>query len=98
MRNFLPLILLFVTSCNTYKQSFDSCPGKGVPCTSVSDIEAMVVETSKGPDVFLPNENRTRRPVSTRNGIFESRILILDNPEDLCNDGHYIYLSEDSCD
>jgi conjugal transfer pilus assembly protein TraV len=98
VRRLLPVMLFFLASCNTYKQSFDSCPGRGVPCTSVSDIESMVVETTKGPDVFLPNENRTKRPVSSRTSAFESRILILDNPQDLCGDGHYIYLSEDFCD
>lgn len=98
MKRFLPAILFFLASCNTYKQSFDSCPGKGVPCTSVSDIESMIVETTKGPDVFLPNESRTKRPVSSRTSVFENRILILNNPQDICDDGHYIYFSEDSCD
>lgn len=39
------LFLLTLCSCQTYRSNFDCSPGKGVRCTSVTDIEKMIVET-----------------------------------------------------
>lgn len=36
-----------------YKRDFDCKPAEGVPCTSVTTLEKMIVETPCGPDVFL---------------------------------------------
>lgn len=46
----LPLIL---HSCAIYKRNFDCPPDMGIPCTSVSDLEQMILETADGPDLFL---------------------------------------------
>ena len=56
MRKFSWILLLAFSSCTGYRQNFDCPPGRGVPCTSVSDIEALIIETEEGPDVFLPEE------------------------------------------
>jgi hypothetical protein len=49
----IPLLLL--PSCAIYRRQFDCPPDQGVPCTSVTDLEQMIVETEKGPDIFLSN-------------------------------------------
>lgn len=36
-----------------YKKDFDCPPGNGIPCTSVSKLESMIVETQCGEDTFL---------------------------------------------
>jgi conjugal transfer pilus assembly protein TraV len=54
-------IFLFVgcsilSSCSIYNEHFDCEPPCGVPCTSVTDIESMIMETDKGPDVLVVPE------------------------------------------
>ena len=46
------IIAMFLTSCTTYKHSYDCPPGEGVACKSVSEIEGMITETKEGPDIF----------------------------------------------
>ena len=46
--------VISLTSCAIYQQEFDCPPPSGVSCTSVTDLESMIVETDKGPDLFLP--------------------------------------------
>lgn len=46
-------LTILLTSCGVYQRDFDCPPGVGVPCTSVTDIEAMIIETECGPDLFL---------------------------------------------
>lgn len=46
----------FASCSQVYEQTFDCPPAKGVPCTSVTDLEAMIVETKTGPDVFIGRE------------------------------------------
>jgi hypothetical protein len=36
-----------------YKKDFDCPPGEGIPCTSVTTLEKMIVESPCGPDIFL---------------------------------------------
>lgn len=48
---------LSFTSCAIYKQDFDCPPPCGVPCTSETDLESMVVETNRGPDLFVPEDS-----------------------------------------
>lgn len=50
LMSFLSLICL--SSCSIYQHDFDCPPPNGIPCTSVTEIEAMIVETSKGPDLL----------------------------------------------
>lgn len=51
---FLLPLLLCLNACAMYKQEFDCPVPQGVPCTSETDLEAMIIETSQGPDIFLP--------------------------------------------
>jgi hypothetical protein len=44
------------SSCSMYLQHFDCPPDPGVPCTSVTDLEKMIIETDEGPDIFLGKE------------------------------------------
>jgi hypothetical protein len=49
----LSSLACILSACESYKTSFDSCPGNGVPCTSVHNLEKMIVESDCGPDIFL---------------------------------------------
>lgn len=51
-RAILPLLFI-AGSCSVYENDFDCPPDIGVPCTSSSDIESMIIETDHGPDIFL---------------------------------------------
>jgi hypothetical protein len=46
-------LLLLLTSCSMYRKEFDCCPAEGVPCTPVTTLEKMIVESPCGPDIFL---------------------------------------------
>ncbi len=45
----------------------DCRPGRGVPCTSVTDIEAMIVENDNGPDFLIIDPNVAHPPVVPSN-------------------------------
>ncbi len=47
------LVPFLLSGCQVYRSNFDCTPGKGIPCRSVSEIEAMIAETTKGPDILL---------------------------------------------
>lgn len=47
------LICSLLSSCSIYKQQFDCPPPKGIPCTSVTEIESMIVETEQGADLLV---------------------------------------------
>jgi hypothetical protein len=49
----LLIFMLTLSSCSIYKDQFDCPPPCGIPCTSVTDIESMIVETEQGPDVLV---------------------------------------------
>ena len=54
MKIYLPLLLSIFTSCSMYKRNFDCCPTTGMPCTSVTTLEKMIVESpGGGPETFL---------------------------------------------
>ena len=57
MKYVLIILTLSLTSCTVYRQKFDCPPDPGVPCTSVTDLEQMVVETERGPDLFILSES-----------------------------------------
>jgi len=62
LKNFLNLsfslvvLSLWLSSCSVYKQQFDCPPPSGIPCASVTEIESMIVETDKGPDLIVKPE------------------------------------------
>ena len=51
------LMALF-SSCQAYKTGFDCPPKSGIPCKSVSEIEKMIVETERGPDLLVEREDK----------------------------------------
>jgi hypothetical protein len=86
-------IIFLTTSCQMYCTKFDCPPGEGVPCTSVTDIESMVIETNEGPDVLAGFQAWKKLipiipPCQTR------KVWVADtDTENGCHiDGHYIYI------
>jgi hypothetical protein len=47
------LLSFLLTSCQVYRSQFDCPPGCGVPCTPLTTLEKMIIETDEGPDLFL---------------------------------------------
>ncbi len=58
IRTLLLCLPLLFTSCAIYRQKFDCPPDPGVPCTSVSDLERMIIETESGPDIFVGEDTQ----------------------------------------
>lgn len=56
MRLALLFFLTMLSACSLYRNNFDCAPGMGMPCSSVSQIEAQVIETTQGPDIFLSSD------------------------------------------
>lgn len=89
-----PLCLLFIflihlSSCTIYRWQFDCPPDPGVPCTSVTDLEQMVIETEQGPDIFLSNPpTQCIAGIGKKVWINESQ-----TPDGCWIPGHYIYLN-----
>jgi conjugal transfer pilus assembly protein TraV len=50
------IFLLLLSSCSVYKQQFDCPPPEGIPCASVTEIEAMILETESGADLLVVPE------------------------------------------
>jgi hypothetical protein len=46
-------LFLFLTSCSMYRRHFDECPVQSVPCTPVTTLEKMIVESPSGDDLFI---------------------------------------------
>lgn len=88
------LTVLSLCSCQVYRSNFDCCPVSGVPCTSVTELESMIVETQKGPDILLtcqlctPSED----PCFDANH-YTKRIWLNDRilPDGSLEQGHYVY-------
>lgn len=56
MKTCLAFLLLGMTlssCCCMYKSHFDSSPGEGVACTSLTTLEKMIIESPCGEDEFL---------------------------------------------
>jgi len=79
----LPLIF---TSCAIYQRQFDCPPDPGVPCTSVSDLEQMILETMDGPDIFLGAESSNAPAECSKKA---KKVWITPS----CGKGHYVYLN-----
>jgi hypothetical protein len=79
-------MVLSLTSCAMYQQDFDYSPPRGVPCTSQTDLEKMIIETDKGPDLFVPTENESDRIIANR----KVWICPYTNEEGCRFMGHYI--------
>ena len=101
MRYLTCLILCILTSCSMYKRDFDGIPSTGVPSTSVTTLEKMIVESPCGEESFtgcVPKLVEIQNKPSCKNSIsniqdepFQRRIWMApkgDRPV-------YIYFEED---
>ena len=79
--------LVLLPSCAIYRKQFDCPPDQGVPCTSLTDLEQMIVETDHGPDLFLTGE-----PVACKTLCKKVWISADYLPDGRWVPGHYIYL------
>ena len=109
MRAFHPTILfgflslLSLTSCAIYQQEFDCPPPCGVPCTSETDLESRVVETNKGPDLFVSIDKESYCPCRKCKesmrfcSALNRKVWICHHlTEDGCSfQGHYVYQAQD---
>lgn len=105
------IALTALCSCQVYKNDFDCPPCRGVPCTSVSDIQNMIVETPDGgPDLFVEKplkpsckSKRSGEKDYRKKGSYEKRIWVeQSNYNGACVQSHYIYFegegtSEEIC-
>lgn len=55
------LMCSLLASCSIYKQQFDCPPPQGIPCTSVNEIESLIVETAQGPDLLAVPANKQEK-------------------------------------
>lgn len=95
------LIVLSFSSCQIYKSNFECTPGKGVPCTPVTTIEQMIVETPEGnPDIFLgylPSQTQECVKFCPGSKALQHRKVWItgkEQPDGLYVEGHYIYLKK----
>lgn len=96
------LLLLFsLTGCQMYHSQFDCPPGYGVPCTPVTTIEKMIIETDEGPDLFLgyvPVEKQSSSCGFSRSSSSkakESTRVWIEGKQLPCGtyiEGHYIFI------
>jgi len=82
--NIALIFLLTLTSCAMYQQDFDCPPPCGVPCTSVTDLESMVVEMEQGPDLFMPYQESA---ISRLRAAFKHKVWVAEG----CPQGYYLY-------
>lgn len=105
IRLFSVAMLIIFSSCQVYNSEFDCPPCRGVPCTSVSDIQKMIVETPEGgPDIFLAkplnscSNSRPRYHGSERKrnkGIERQRIWVEHSESETATvQGHFIYFDQ----
>ena len=107
-RYLLPCLIL-LTSCKMYSSQFDCPPSEGIPCTSVSEIQKMIIETPEGgPDIFLGKVPRvsctdcSKKRCKTHSGKSSAnsqikKIWVEGNESGYPSvQGHYIYF-EESC-
>lgn len=87
------------SSCQMYRANFDCPPAKGIPCTSVTDIESMIIETPKGPDVIAGKETGTWKDMIPQLPPGEVRKVWLADTYTDCGchiEGHYLYINPQS--
>lgn len=81
-----------------YKSHFDSPPGEGIPCTSVTGIESMIIENEIGSDVLAGAQTGTwKNLVPPRPPGQPYKIWMADVDSDCgCHiDSHFIYIYPD---
>jgi hypothetical protein len=101
-RYFALCAFLILNACQVYRSNFECPPGKGVPCTSITDIEKMIVETPDNEaDIFLgylPSENVACEKICKSMSQQKRRVWIEEKLESngLYTEGHYIYVNKRS--
>lgn len=88
---------LLANSCQMYRSNFDCPPCEGIPCTSVTNIESMVIETNKGADVVAGSQTGAWKrliPASISDQVRCVWISTVDDEDgNFCRlGGQYIYL------
>ena len=95
------LVLTFLastTSCQVYRSCFDCPPACGVPCTSLTEIEGMIVETTTGPDLFVggePQDIPLWKQLVANSSNDPLRTVWVEEVQNDAGDficGHYVYL------
>jgi hypothetical protein len=87
------VVAIITSSCQMYKSNFDCPPAEGIPCTSVTDIESMVIETRQGPDVLAGEGTGAWKNLIPQIPPGEVRKVWLaeSRPDDsYCIEGHYL--------
>jgi hypothetical protein len=93
---FIAMLSLVLSSCQMYRSQFDCPPGEGIPCTSVTDIESMVIETKRGPDVLAPSETGAWKNLIPILPLCQARKVWISDVDTNCGchiEGHYIYIN-----
>lgn len=88
-------LALLASSCQMYRAHFDCPPGEGIPCTSVTDIESMVIETGRGPDVLAGSESGAWKSLIPVLPPCQARKVWIADINTKCGchiEGHYIYI------
>jgi hypothetical protein len=101
----IPILILLIalSSCAGYRTHWGCCPARGVPCTPVTEIEGMIIESDEGPNIFLGSES-DRKPLPGKRSCALSlspnvhRVWITETTAkgEYCQ-GFYLYLNEE-CD
>jgi hypothetical protein len=97
------LMAITLTSCSIYKRDFDCPPVEGVPCTPVTTLEKMIVETPAGEEAFtgcvpklveIENRPSCKNAANTQDAPFQRRIWM--SPKN--GEAVYIYFEGNSCE
>ena len=99
------MLAMLAQSCQVYQSNFDCPPKEGIPCRSVTEIEAMIVESQKGPDILIEREpegpeliQKLRCANSAPKNL--KKIWITERQTECGGkiEGHYVYFVGDDCD
>ncbi len=77
-----------------YKSQFDCPPSPGIPCTSVTDLESMIVEMHRGPNLIAGSQTGSWNHLVPVLQEGQARKVWMAGEEG-CQPGHYIYLTPD---
>lgn len=64
----ISMAAILLSSCSGYRGQWSCRPAKGVPCTPVTEIEAMIIESSDGPNIFLGSETNQKAECGQEQG------------------------------
>jgi len=95
------LFPLVAASCQMYRTQFDCPPGVGIPCTSVSDIESMIVEKKpweEGPDYIARCQMPKRLPTCIDAQVIRVWIPQSEDESGCIIEGHYMYFPNNEAD